>query len=327
MLITLGSPPTDAETDAWHAVITAAHVLDLPASVPEPSRSETAGKLRLPPVGGRNVHVVSTAADGSYDGVASLLLFTEEPHLRTAFLDVLVVRPDARRGGVGAALWTAIRDELAAAGRTSVSTVLELGGAGEAFVDSLGFANTLPLGWYVMRVRQTLDEVPEPVLPAGLRFADWSGVVPDELAEGFARAHDAREDTPGGAPEERATSWDVRRVRAAARLIEDRGGAILTSAVLDTTAGDAVVGYTELVLRDPAATRAVQYDTVVVPSHRGRGLGRAVKRHLLGTLHELHPGIREISTTVADGNTSMIAVNEGLGYRRERPVGLFQAKL
>jgi GNAT superfamily N-acetyltransferase len=327
MLITLGSPPSDAETDAWHAVVTAAHVRDLPASVPEPSRAETSGKLRIPPVDGRNVHLVATARDGSYEGVASLVLFTDEPTRHAAFLDYLVVCPGARRHGLGAMLWTAIRDELMADGRTSVSTVLELGGAGEAFVDSIGFTNMRPLGRYVQRVRQAVDEVPQPALPDGLRFAGWPGVVPDERAEAFARAHEALRDTQAGELEERAPHWDVERVRATARVIGERGGLILTSAVLDTTDGDAVVAYTEIVLRDPADTRALQYDTVVVPSHQGHGLGRAVKRHLLGRLSELRPGVREISTTVADDNTAMLAVNEGLGYRRERPAGLFQAKL
>ncbi|MFE7568927.1 GNAT family N-acetyltransferase [Streptomyces sp. NPDC057539] len=110
-------------------------------------------------------------------------------------------------------------------------------------------------------------------------------------------------------------------------MIEERGGVVLTAAVLDTTDGDAVVAYTEVVLSDPAGTRAIQYDTVVVPAHRGRGLGSAVTRLLRGRLGELHPGVREISTIVADENASMPAVNEALGYRRERPAGIFRMKL
>jgi GNAT superfamily N-acetyltransferase len=327
MLITLGSPPSAAEADAWHAVVTAAHVRDLPAAVPEPSRAETEGKLRFPPVGARNVHLASRARDGSYEGVATLQLFTEPHNRHTAILDSLVVHPAARRDGIGARLWSAIRDELAAEGRSTVATVLELGGAGEAFVDSLGFMNVLPLGWYVQRVQPVIDEIPQPPLPEGLRFADWTGIVPDAYAESFARAHNAMYDAPGAAMARQLPGWDVERVRAVARLIGDRGGVRLISAVLDTTNGDEIVAYTEVVLNNPSDTRALQYDTVVVPTHRGRGLGRAVKRHLLGTLHELHPGVREISTTVADDNASMLAVNETLGYRRERPAGLFQIKL
>lgn len=329
MLMTLGTPPSEAETDAWHDVIAAAHLQDVPASVPEPGRTETAGKLRVQSPNGRMLHMVSAAPDGSYDGVATLLLFTEESNRHTAFLDALVVRPEARRRGVGAQLWGAIRAELAADGRSSVSTMLELGGAGEAFVDGLGFGKVLPLAWYVQRVREADAELPEARLPEGYRFADWDGVVPDALADEFARAHDAMRDAPGGGVDERTPRWDAERVRTAARLIDDRGGILLTSVVLaaDGPEAGSVAAYTELVLRDPSHTRALQYDTVVVPEHRGRGLGRAVKRRLLSTLAERHPGVREISTSVADDNAPMLAVNAALGYRRERPAGIFQAKL
>ncbi|MFI6699643.1 GNAT family N-acetyltransferase [Streptomyces sp. NPDC050509] len=330
MLITLGSPPSDAETESWYGVVTVAHARDLPASTPERSRVETEGKLRVPPVGGRTVHLAAVGPGGAYEGVASLVLFTEENNRHTAFLDTLMVRPDARRHGVGATLWAAIRAELVADGRTSVSTVLELGGAGEAFVDSLGFTNVLPLGRYVQRVRQVLEGIPlpdRPALPDGLRFTDWQGVVPDGLAAAFTRAHEPLGDVQRGQLDERTPCWDTGRIRAAARLVGERGGTLFTSAVLDTTDGDAVVAYTEVALAAPADIRAVQYDTLVVPSHRGLGLGRAVKRHHLERLHELRPGVREISTTVADDNRPMLAVNEALGYRRERPAGVFQTKL
>ncbi|MFD6987375.1 GNAT family N-acetyltransferase [Streptomyces sp. NPDC059943] len=330
MLMTLGTPPSEAETDAWHDVIAAAHLQDVPASVPEPGRTETAGKLRVQSPNARMLHLVSAAPDGSYDGVATLLLFTEESNRHTAFLDALVVRPEARRRGVGAALWGAIRAELTADGRSSVSTMLEVGGAGEAFVDGLGFAKVLPLAWYVQRVREADAELPEPRLPDGYRFADWDGVVPDALADEFARAHDVMRDAPAGGVDERTPRWDAERVRGAARLVDDRGGILLTSVVLaeaDGTGAESIAAYSELVLRDPSHTRALQYDTVVVPEHRGRGLGRAVKRHLLSTLAERHPGVREISTSVADDNAPMLAVNAALGYRRERPAGIFQAKL
>ncbi|WP_330173916.1 GNAT family N-acetyltransferase [Streptomyces sp. NBC_01498] len=332
MLKTLRTPPSEAETDAWHDVIAAAHLHDVPASVPEPGRTETAGKLRVQSPNGRVRHLVRAAPDGSYDGVAALLLFTEESNRHTAFLDALVVRPEARRRGVGAELWSAIRAELTADGRSSVSAMLELGGAGEAFVDGLGFTKVLPLAWYVQRVREADARLPEAQLPDGYRFAAWDGVVPDALADEFARAHDAMEDAPAGGMDERTPRWDAERVRNAARLVDDRGGVILTSVVLASADGagrgtDRVAAYTEVVLRDPSHARALQYDTVVVPEHRGRGLGRAVKRHLLATLAELHPGVREISTSVADDNAPMLAVNAALGYRRERPAGIFQAKL
>ncbi|MEU9007984.1 GNAT family N-acetyltransferase, partial [Streptomyces sp. NPDC048551] len=112
---------------------------------------------------------------------------------------------------------------------------------------------------------------------------------------------------------------------AAQRLILDRGGELTTVAAL-TPAGE-VAAYTVLVLPDPQGPRALQYDTVVVPGHRGRGLGRAVKLRMLERAAARHPGLRRIGTTVADDNGPMRAVNEALGYRRERGAGLFQLGL
>ncbi|MFC4606715.1 GNAT family N-acetyltransferase [Streptomyces maoxianensis] len=319
--------PDASAIDAWHSVLTAAHAHDLPAGVPVPGRVETEGKLRHSSVSGHAVHFAATAPDGSYDGVASLLLFTDEANRHTAFLDVLAVRPRARRRGVGAALWAAVRAELAAGGRTSVSTPLEPGGAGEEFATGLGFGNVLPLQWYVQDVRAAPEANQPPELPAGYAYAQWTGVVPDAFADAFAEAHNAMEDAPNGERDEQSPRWDAERVRAAAQLIVDRGGVILSSAVLHPAGGNAVAAYTELVLRDPSDVRAIQYDTVVAPAHRGRGLGRAVKRHMLSAVSARHPGIREIATTVADDNAPMLAVNERLGYRRERGVAIFQAKL
>lgn len=324
----LPAPPAASAVDAWHAVVTAAHAHDLPAGVPAPGRAETEGKLRHSSVSGHTVHLAATAPDGSYDGVASLLLFTDEANRHTACLDVLAVRPGARRRGVGAALWAAARAELAAEGRTSVSTVLEPGGAGEEFATGLGFENVLPLGWYVQNVRAALDAHPQPPeLPEGYAYAQWAGVVPDAHADAFAEAHNAMEDAPNGDRDEQSPRWDADRVRAAAQLIVDRGGVILSSAVLHPAGGNAVAAYTELVLRDPSDVRALQYDTVVAPAHRGRALGRAVKRHMLSMVSAQQPGVREIATTVADDNGPMLAVNERLGYRRGRAAAVFQAKL
>ncbi|MEW2550462.1 GNAT family N-acetyltransferase [Streptomyces zhihengii] len=322
----LPADPTDADVDHWHAVLRAAHLHDLPQSVPPPSRTDSAGKLRKPSARTRTVHLAVPAAEGAgYDGVATLVLFGEPDNRHTAFVDAFAVHPRARKHGAGSLLWTAVRAELVADGRRSVSVLVENGGPGEEFARARGFVNALPLAWYVQDLATALDDHPErPALPAGYAYAHWSGVVPDPLADVFARAHDDMADAPVGDLEQAAPAWDAARVRAAARVVGERGGAIHTAAILHT-ATDTVAAYTEVVLRDPADTRALQYDTVVVPAHRGRGLGRAVKRHLMGVLAADRPGLRQIATTVADENGPMLAVNDRLGYRRERPVGYFQA--
>ncbi|MDH6544429.1 GNAT family N-acetyltransferase [Streptomyces sp. SPB4] len=316
----LSVPPTDTEVDDWWAVQVAAHAADAAAlpGLPPPARVEAAGRLRVEPARGRLCHWVTE--DG--DGHAALLLFTEPGNTHTAFLEELTVRPDARRRGVGTALWQRIREELREQGRTSVATVVDTKGPGQAFAESLGFENVLPIGWYVQEVPQTAPEVPD---TPGYELLTWPGLVPDAWARATAVAHAAMEDAPSGDSDEQFQTWTPERVRAAQQLVLDRGGEITVVAAV-TPAGE-VAAYTVLVLPDPQGPRALQYDTVVVPAHRGHGLGRAVKLRMLGEAAARHPGLRRIGTTVADENAPMRAVNEALGYRRERDAGLFQLKL
>ncbi|MCX4691362.1 GNAT family N-acetyltransferase [Streptomyces sp. NBC_01408] len=311
-------PPSDAEVDSWLAVLVAAAAADLP-DLPPPARVETAGRLVVTPVRGRAV--LLTADEGA--GVAGLLLFSEEANRHTAFLDVLAVRPDARRRGVGTALWERVREELLADGRTSVATVADLGGPGQAFAESLGFENVLPMDWYVQDVPQP-RAVEVPVTP-GYTLLTWPGLTPDDRVQALAVAHQAMEDAPTGDMDQNIADWGTERVRAMQRLVLDRGGELTTVAAV-TDAGE-VAAYTVLVLPDPSGPRALQYDTAVLPGHRGHGLGRAVKQHMLREAAGRYPALRTIATTVADENTPMRTVNEALGYRRERGAAVFQCKI
>ncbi|MGW7461188.1 GNAT family N-acetyltransferase [Streptomyces sp. NPDC054797] len=320
MIRSLPVPPSAAEVDAWLAVLTAAAAGDQPR-LPAPSRVEVAGRLCVAPARGRPV---LWAADGDA-GVAALLLFTEEGNTHTAFLDVLTVRPQARRRGVGTALWERVREELLAQGRTSVATLVDLDGPGEAFARSLGFENVLPMAWYEQELPAGADGPGRLPATPGYEILTWHGLVPDAWAQAAAAAHGAMEDAPTGDMDERIQRWTAQRLHTLQQLVLDRGGEMLTVAAV--TPGGEVAGYTEIVLADPAGAVALQYDTVVVPAHRGRGLGRAVKLHMAARAAERYPALRRITTTVADENTPMRAVNESLGWRRDRATGYFQLKL
>uniref|UniRef100_A0AAU2JUW3 GNAT family N-acetyltransferase n=1 Tax=Streptomyces sp. NBC_00049 TaxID=2903617 RepID=A0AAU2JUW3_9ACTN len=316
----LTAPPSDPEVDAWLAVLASAGAADWPQQ-PAPTRVEVAGRLRVPPARGR---AALWAADGG-EGVAGLLLFTDEANTHTAYLDVLAVRPDARRRGVGTALWERVRAELLAQGRTSVSTVLDLEGPGQTFAQSLGFENVLPLSWYVRDLPAEPRGAGPTTVAAGYELLTWHGLVPGEWADAAAVAHGAMEDAPSGDMDEQIQSWTAQRLHAAQQLILDRDGEMTTVAAV-TAAGE-VAAYTELALPDPAGPRALQYDTVVVPAHRGHGLGRAVKQRMEAEAAVRYPALRQIATTVADENTPMRTVNEALGYRWERDAAVFQLTL
>ncbi|THA49594.1 GNAT family N-acetyltransferase [Streptomyces sp. A1136] len=176
----LSVPPSDVEVDAWLAVLTAAAATD---RVPAPSRVEVAGRLRVPPL---PRHAVFWARDDGV-GVASLVLFTDPGNAHTAYLDVLAVSPHARRRGAGTELWERVRTELLARGRTSIGTLVDLGGPGQAFAEALGFENALPMARYVQDVtRPTAPEVP---VPPGYALRYWPGPVPPRWADALAVAY------------------------------------------------------------------------------------------------------------------------------------------
>lgn len=328
----LTPPPSDAEADAWRAVLAAVQAADLP-QLPTPSRVEVSGRIQVAPARGRAAlwaAEAGAAGDGvageeaaAMLGVAGLLLFSDEKNRHTAFLDVLAVRPEARRQGLGTALWQQVREALLADGRSSVSAEVDLDGPGQAFAESLGFTEALRMAWYVQDVAAPQPEQ-APQTP-GYTLLCWPGLVPDAWAGAAAIAHGSMEDAPSGDTDEQTQAWTAGRLHAAQQLILDRGGAITTVAAV-TPQGE-VAAYTELVMPDPDGPRALQYDTAVVPGHRGRGLGRAVKLRMLAEATARHPALRTIATTVADANTPMLAVNEALGYRRERAAAIYQLKL
>ena len=63
------------------------------------------------------------------------------------------------------------------------------------------------------------------------------------------------------------------------------------------------------------ADYVVQDDTLVMPDHRGRGLGMALKVAVLELLAAEHPERRVIHTWNAVENTFMQRINRDLGFR------------
>ncbi|MDT0452517.1 GNAT family N-acetyltransferase [Streptomyces hesseae] len=321
-LLCLSDCPSESEIDGWHAVMAAAHARDLPA-VPGPGRVETAGVLCVTEGDSRYVRLAVPAEGGAYAGVVSLRLFDGEENRRTAWVEHLAVRPELRNRGIGTRLWQEVRAILEREQRTAVGIQVEIGGAGEKFALAHGFGCAIPLVMYVQDVAG--EEAEEPALPEGYRFVEWDGAVPDEFAVPFAAVRDAMSDSPWGDFEEERPRWDAARSRAFQQLVVDRGGEMLT--VVAVAPDGSFAGYTELVRRSPDGSRAIQYGTAVAAAHRGLGLGRAVKLRMLRLVGEGRMPVREIVTGVSDDNGPMRAVNKLLGYRPERSVGVFQARL
>ena len=92
------------------------------------------------------------------------------------------------------------------------------------------------------------------------------------------------------------------------------GRRLSVAAALERSSGRAVA-FSELTVPRTAPELAYQWDTLVLPAHRGHRLGLLVKLANLARLAELSPATTEVVTWNARDNEPMIAVNESLGAR------------
>jgi mycothiol synthase len=81
-----------------------------------------------------------------------------------------------------------------------------------------------------------------------------------------------------------------------------------------------VVALTEVPLHPNDSAHTLWQDTVVAPAHRGHGLARFIKAHMLRWLLADRPALERIDTGTAAANAPMIRVNEQLGFVTTREV-------
>lgn len=86
------------------------------------------------------------------------------------------------------------------------------------------------------------------------------------------------------------------------------------SAVRHRATGESV-GYSSLGSADSHRRNAGQWDTIILPSHRGRGLGTVLKQANLAWAEKYEPELATVTTWNAIGNDAMSHVNESFGFR------------
>lgn len=142
----------------------------------------------------------------------------------------------------------------------------------------------------------------------------WEGAAGDDMLADLCRLRELMyTDTPSGEMTVEESKWDVDRMRAsdAERLLSNR----MFRTVVRHKPSGMVVGLNELMLdRSNPEAFVDQWDTVVLPEHRGKRLGMAVKAANLIALKEAVPTASSIITWNAEENRHMLAVNEALGF-------------
>ncbi|WP_254707105.1 GNAT family N-acetyltransferase [Streptomyces lunaelactis] len=315
---------TDAA--AWHQVVAASMAHDLPG-VPPPGPGQIHAQLTKPTLDSHRLTWLATGADRVPVGVAGLRLFTSPGRDHLAELE-LHVDPAHRRQGTGSRLLSAVVAACRTEDRRSLIVEAPADSPGEAFCERWMFRLALALDHLILRFDEVdgdkvrrLGDAEHP----GYRLTGWTGTVPDDLAAAFAAAKNAMNDMPVGDLDYGSVDWDADRVRAMAQVIADRGDTLLTIAAVHDDG--TMAGYTEILLPQGAPPRAQQYDTAVVPAHRGHGLGLWLKAAMVQRLRAEHLGVVEVETDNAEDNVHMLAVNRELGFRSYRRTREFQLDL
>ncbi|MFD0312862.1 GNAT family N-acetyltransferase [Streptomyces flavalbus] len=276
---------------------------------------------------GQRLAWLASDADSIPAGTAFLrLLDGGQEHL--AELD-LRVHPAERRKGVGSRLLDAALATARDNARRRVVAHAEAGSPGDHFLSARGFRKVLTLRYTRLAMAEVdtallagIVERPHP----GYRLTSWRGTVPDDLARTFAASRRAMDDMPMDDAEYGTVGWDVDRVRAAAKAVEQRGDHLHTVVAIDTSTGS-IAGFTELVIPGDGTGDGQHYGTGVLPEHRGHGLGQWMKAESIRQAHRDYPDLDGLLTDTADSNAHMRRINDGLGYTPTHTTHQYQLDL
>ena len=230
----------------------------------------------------------------------------------------LAVAPEYRRRGVASRLLEAAIEKANAAGRRIVSGTNLAGdpvtgeSPGTAFAAARGFVKKhAELHQVVELPVENLVEQPVD----GYEIVQWREHTPDEwMAQFVELLSGMSEDVPTGDRTDEPVRWTPELVRDAEARRIAQGRFTYTTAAVHTASGE-LAAYTQMGGTPETPDRLNQYDTYVRRSHRGNGLGIAVKTP---NLHALQSGVARpavLHTWNAPENTPMIAVNNKLGFR------------
>ena len=235
-------------------------------------------------------------------------------HLRDANIDVL---PAHRRRGVAKRLF---REIVGAAGPAD-DIVIEMVAsdavpAGEAFLKRIGAREALRTHVNQLRIAELdrgLSRGWAALAPDGYKLVWVLGDVPDELMANVIVAYDTMNTAPRGDAME---DWHAtpEQVREFDRSRNASGRVRRLLLAIDATTGE-TAGFTEISYDPLVPQLLTQGGTAVVPSQRGRGLGKWLKGTMLERALGEWPAVTLVRTGNADANAPMLAINQRLGFR------------
>lgn len=329
-------PYDDAEFAAFHAVYAAANDFENPYSATWTLAESVVGFRREPTT--TDLYGLIAAEDGEVVGVAVVEL-PLTGNLDLAEIGVYVA-PTQRRQGIGTALARQLAVDLSQRGRSSwmshvagrqcdepTDTVTPA----EAFAARQGMTLrqrdvqrrlTLPAP------TDRLDALAAEAAPKhrDYRLVRWVDACPREYVDAYCALKAAMiDEMPKDELEIEAERWDIERLRnyEGDVMAQDRTRHVYAAVAPDGS----IAGHTELVVpaHDPGVI--YQWDTLVLPKHRGHRLGLALKVANLAWTQTEHPDRTSLRTWNAESNDAMVAVNDAMGFEPVEYEGSWQGPI
>ncbi|MDO9379541.1 MAG: GNAT family N-acetyltransferase [Nocardioidaceae bacterium] len=245
----------------------------------------------------------------------------------TAYVDLGVV-PERRREHHGTALVEALLDRARDHGRrTAMSSagwpVGETGSVARRFLEGHGFAVGLVEAQRVLTLPVRLDDV-DPT--GGYELASWTGACPSAWVEQYAVLLGAMvAEAPAGDMEWEPEVYDAARVRHDEAELAEMGRTQVTTVAV--APDGTLAGHTQIIVPSADLRRVFQWDTLVLPAHRGHRLGLAMKVRNLAAAEPAIGPRTELHTWNAEVNGPMIDVNAAMGFVHVRQMGEMQRRL
>lgn len=239
------------------------------------------------------------------------------------------VDPAYRRRGIGTALLHRAEGHARSSGRTVLAGEVEIpygesASAGTVFAERHGFIRKHVEILQVLRLpvaEAELDRLTPD--PGEYRIVQWDDDCPDEWVDRLCAVQSRFGDEVAvGDLQLDSAVWTPERLRRSEARRREQGRFVSTTVAV--APDGTIAGYTKLGGTNADPGRLFQWDTMILPEHRGRRLGRAVKVTNLRRLQDRVGGQAVVFTWNALDNVPMIAVNEALGFVAHREVYLYQ---
>jgi GNAT superfamily N-acetyltransferase len=326
-------PSAEQNVRQWYELCCAV-VADLPADPPPCWICELGSFRNSWPGEVRTAWLARVA--GSVVGGCAIELPTLD-NLHNAHGEVLVA-PQHRRRGIGQALLDHLRAEARRQGRIRLVAQADQP-LDPAAPDPAGrfaaAAGAVP-ALVNTRRRLDLDSVDPAVLSQlGAQARDragdyslvqWVGGTPTQWLDGIAYLTQRMStDAPLGDLRWDEEPYDAARMQARDASCLACGLHMVTTAAVDFRGR--LVGHTQIVGDATTQWFAWQWDTIVVPEHRGHRLGTLIKVANLELARAQRPALRIIDTANADSNPHMIAINDAMEFRPYRRITDWQLEL